>query len=181
LQKDINGQDEYWTHAIESYSRASISKKSDKLVALSGICQSMQSLTQDSYAAGLWHKNIEIQLLWAPTNHARKPNTRRPIEDRAPTWSRASLGGEVDLDRFMHAFFLKHSQLSILIKVLEVKIELASADPFGEVQAAMLKVSCGHLLISKFAISESPHAEEAIPQFTVGETELGGVELDTPD
>ncbi len=53
----------YWNGIIDVYTRSSLTRQEDKLIALSGIAQEMSILLNDEYLAGLWKNNVSSQLL----------------------------------------------------------------------------------------------------------------------
>ncbi|KJK74132.1 hypothetical protein H634G_10503 [Metarhizium anisopliae BRIP 53293] len=53
-----------WRKVIEQFMVCNITKATDKLIAVSGIAQEMQSLLGDTYVAGLWERNLTLDLLW---------------------------------------------------------------------------------------------------------------------
>lgn len=88
---------ECWKRIIERYSTTSITKESDRLIALAGIAQmiSRQIGNKVWYVAGLWEKWLASQLLWR-VNSAYADGTysfpqRRARNYIAPTFSWASI------------------------------------------------------------------------------------------
>ncbi|KAF9697045.1 hypothetical protein EKO04_005105 [Ascochyta lentis] len=77
-----------WIQICEQYSRLSLSKPGDKLVAMSGIAGvfGQQKEKDDEYLAGLWKSELPYGLLWYS-----KKCTRQPPVYQAPSWSWASL------------------------------------------------------------------------------------------
>jgi len=82
---------DYWRNLVEFYSRRQLTDTSDKLKAISGLAQLIKSETNDSYLAGLWLSDLRNQLFW----HTRDPKEKRQEEYRAPTWSWASVDGQI--------------------------------------------------------------------------------------
>ena len=98
---------EAWFEAVHKYTGRALTKQSDVLPAFSGIARTVQSRTGDRYLAGLWRSNLIRCLCWssgwhpagkspifnpddpAPINHVR------PSEYLAPSWSWASIKGQV--------------------------------------------------------------------------------------
>ncbi len=72
-----------WHKIVGLYSGASLTRYSDKLVALSGLASAVQIETGDEYVAGMWRKDLEAQLLWKIYG-IMEP---RPRPYRAPTVS----------------------------------------------------------------------------------------------
>lgn len=83
---------------MDIYTRSSLARSEDKLIAVSGLVKEISSILNGSYVAGLWKNRFAIQLLWS----VFKPNTAnngtplfRPETYRAPSWSWASIDGHV--------------------------------------------------------------------------------------
>jgi hypothetical protein len=93
---NVKGQIGYqlWTEMIEDYSHRSLTKASDRLLAIAGIASELHDLSGDVYLAGLWQKDLIRQLGWRleddPTT--KKPMSRLP---NAPSWSWACVDGGV--------------------------------------------------------------------------------------
>jgi hypothetical protein len=105
-----------WNNTISDYSECELTRPADKLTALSGLAKQFQDSlriagVEANYLAGLWRSDLPSGLLWlSSTNESLnhfKP--RRAIENRAPSWSWASIDGFVgywftppsDEDRYM--------------------------------------------------------------------------------
>lgn len=53
-----------WNSIILKYSRTSLTKGQDKLIAIAGIARCMNdTYLHDQYVAGMWGRNLELQLL----------------------------------------------------------------------------------------------------------------------
>ena len=59
---------EFWVDVFQSYGRRSITKASDRLIAIAGLAQSLQPLLNDEYLAGLWEKDYSYNLVWSMYN-----------------------------------------------------------------------------------------------------------------
>jgi hypothetical protein len=85
-----------WGTMVRKYTSCDLTKSKDKLVALSGLAKHMaRSLREVEpkaalYLAGLWETTMPGSLLWRP-----KEPAIRPEQYRAPSWSWASLDGEI--------------------------------------------------------------------------------------
>ena len=82
-----------WLKVVEQYTHAQLSRESDKLVAIAGLAEYMQRTWLGptiTYLAGLWSFELIDHLMWR-----RKLLLERPNAYRAPTWSWASVEGEV--------------------------------------------------------------------------------------
>ncbi|KAI0851194.1 heterokaryon incompatibility protein-domain-containing protein [Daldinia vernicosa] len=86
-----------WPNTIQIYSQCNLTFPSDKLVALSGLAKRIGDAMRESYGpgndiylAGLWKHMMPETLFWRP-----KVRARRIFPYRAPSWSWASLDGEI--------------------------------------------------------------------------------------
>lgn len=127
---------EVWESLVSDYSRRGLSVPSDKLPALSAIASRFQENIHDDYCAGLWRSKLTRGLRW----YAEEPDLFRPEEYRAPTWSWASVFGEVQFPRIpgdARKFNIERHQPEII----ECKVTLANpANPFGRVTDGKLRM-----------------------------------------
>lgn len=83
-----------WGHLCEMYSEKKLSKPTDRLVAISGLAKEFQKLLpNDIYFSGMWWSTFPLCLCWKSRAH--------PIQEdllEAPSWSWASIDGEVKLN-----------------------------------------------------------------------------------
>lgn len=127
-----------WCGIVSSYARGNLTRENDKLVALSGIASHVRLYTGWRYLAGLWEPNLLHHLFWY--NKARHPNrsTRvcgtRPSVCRAPSWSWASIEG--DINWYMPVIDYKWQA-----KVTEAHVDLVDPSyPFGQVYGGALRI-----------------------------------------
>ena len=100
------GQDEVhdgWLRVITQYSECNLSREEDVLIAISGVAQEWQNALNDDYLAGLWKNCLHVGLLWY-TAYGHDMDLvecapQRPTLWRAPTWSWASVRGQVQYSR----------------------------------------------------------------------------------
>ncbi|KAH7629615.1 hypothetical protein B0T09DRAFT_401437 [Sordaria sp. MPI-SDFR-AT-0083] len=90
-----------WDDIVEDYCARSLTKQTDKLIALSGIAQATQEFYQGAtYVGGLWSSLIPKVLLWktVPQRSDAKPASETATESAyiAPSWSWASVRSPVD-------------------------------------------------------------------------------------
>lgn len=89
---------EYWTGIVDLYTRSSLTRKEDKLIAISGVAKEMRFILDDVYLAGLWKNQLPTQLLWFVSRPLIADNGRpssRPDIYRSPSWSWPSIDGAV--------------------------------------------------------------------------------------
>lgn len=95
-----------WRVLVSDYSHRSLSKKHDKLRAISALAKMVQDNIQqedgspDKYVAGLWKRELHFDLTWqiAPLDEEGFKASKSGVEDRKevgyriPSWSWASAG-----------------------------------------------------------------------------------------
>jgi hypothetical protein len=82
-----------WYNCTFPYTSRKMSKPADRLAAIAGIARWTQSVVQCKYLYGLWDDDFITGLTWR-TISFRGSKIGRAI-DRAPSWSWASIDGEV--------------------------------------------------------------------------------------
>jgi len=140
-----------WTSVVVEYSRRQLTKSADKLVALSGLAQSISPSTEQNaepsgpndtahrYLAGIWQHHIPMQLLWYIHDGGTKeiePAHSRPLPYRAPTWSWASIDGFVG---YSHADMIE-GQTSHIRVISCLYTPESILDPYGACAAAELTI-----------------------------------------
>ncbi|KAI3320521.1 hypothetical protein HD806DRAFT_506649 [Xylariaceae sp. AK1471] len=125
-----------WMKIVEEYTKRKMTYNTDKLPAISGIAECLAQQTKDFYVAGLWKSHLPLGLLWASAQPHLQSNSQ---EYRAPSWSWASLEGQVDW--FDHLQTKVDRHLSIL--ACDVMPTFTQA-PYGTVTSGSLVLS-GHL------------------------------------
>jgi Heterokaryon incompatibility protein (HET) len=92
----VNLLQRLWRRLVELYSSCSLTNPRDKLIAIAGLAVGMQ-LILGEYLAGLWETALPRDLLWVTTpSRPGSPPARRSQVYRAPSWSWASIDGEID-------------------------------------------------------------------------------------
>lgn len=128
-----------WYDLLADYTRRSLTKPNDKLVAIAGIANVVGECFQSEYYVGLWQKFLPQSLLWSPYDEETLPNSPHratmPEPYRAPSWSWASV--ESPISCFIcRETFLKYP----ISQVLEINTTLVSPDKYGQVKD-------GHIVI----------------------------------
>ncbi|KDR74932.1 hypothetical protein GALMADRAFT_249859 [Galerina marginata CBS 339.88] len=124
-----------WKLTIENYTKRKISYPNDKLVAFASLAEEFYDSVQTPYYAGLWESTLLFDLLWSKESAKHYPS--RPAAYRAPSWSWASLDGEVSSG---NAYFSDKEELVAEVKKCETTLKNPKL-PFGEVTAATLILS----------------------------------------
>lgn len=128
-----------WIQYVQLYSRCRLTRPEDKLVALAGIAHRVGEALQvcgaaDNYLAGLWRRELLAQLLWEERKTDNMPDCRKCTGPyRAPSWSWASVDGEVFLEKEAR----KEDQYRATI---DGAYTTTSIDPFGAVTAGAIDV-----------------------------------------
>lgn len=84
----------FWNSIITEFSKRELTYIEDKLPALAGVAEHFSRHFGLEYVAGLWKSNLKLGLLW--TRHRDTRTLVRPSKYLAPTWSWASVKGQVE-------------------------------------------------------------------------------------
>ncbi|KAF3010475.1 hypothetical protein E8E14_005725 [Neopestalotiopsis sp. 37M] len=123
-----------WDMLCKSYSEKSLTKATDKAVAISGLAQEFQArLPNDSYVAGLWRSTLPQSLLWS----SRDESARINVDDFvAPSWSWLSIDGPI-------AVFEPYHSTHALADITNVSIDpVVSSEPTGSLRSASIEMQC---------------------------------------
>lgn len=121
-----------WNSTCESLSRKSVTYATDMPVILSSVAKEMhRMIPNDEYACGLWRSTMPESLAW--WLEGVKPEG---IGFIAPSWSWLSVANPVKM-----ALQNRHQNKLPVAEVLDVKVELDSADPYGAVTKGDLRMS----------------------------------------
>ena len=88
-----------WRAFVEEYTDRSLTKKTDKLSAVSGLAKMISNFlcdeegNPDTYLAGLWRREFLSDLTWRVVSFGAELQGAQPY--RAPSWSWASVDGSV--------------------------------------------------------------------------------------
>ena len=107
-----------WVELVGLYSSCDLSRKTDKLVALSGLVKRLRNITNDKYLSGLWRKDLYQQLCWETYDHRSGKVDQNTIPRFiAPTWSWANIDGRVMYDKAYCE--IAHDTLIPWVRVME--------------------------------------------------------------
>lgn len=132
----------YWVTILSTYVRCSLTKSSDKLIALSGIAKAFREVTGGTYLAGLWKDWLHYGLLWKTTPTSGSWIQRN--ESYAPSWSWASVtstGTGADVELETHEWM---DDVVSLIRLVDERIvtEPPGGDVTGLLRSAELDIEC---------------------------------------
>lgn len=144
-----------WDRIVTQYSAADLTISTDRLPALSGIAERQSAITGDDYLAGMWRKDLELQLLWSPF----KAKSQRP-DWRSPSWSWASVDGAKHYPRVYHWYYHedrtkkedreKTFDIHQYIRVLTAWTILSGLDPHGNVKDGEIRIRVSALIRGLF-------------------------------
>jgi hypothetical protein len=121
---------EQWCQIVSQYSQMKLTFERDIFPALQGIAGAFSRVKECAYYAGLWEDSLILDLTWSSS---RKNPGVRPQTWRAPSWSWASIVGEV--------FYWNSYLRKPCVTVLSVEVTPVGSDPFGEITSASLTLA----------------------------------------
>lgn len=133
-----------WQLIVMNLCSRSMKEPGDKLHALSGLAQRFGNLLNwpdEDYLAGLWRKTLLYDLLWM-----RSPQRNRLLglpevqavarRDRAPSWSWASIDGDVH-------YQMRRTAALDCTEIRKCDVKLATeGNAFGAVDSGLLVIHC---------------------------------------
>jgi hypothetical protein len=147
---------ETWMNIIEHFTARDLSKKKDKLPAISALARKASDRQSSDYLAGIWKKDLVYELGWMSFSctlpsressiaqsddgiHYSHSYISKPLY-RAPSWSWASVDGPVTYP--YGQYNISSASNHSLIEYVNHNIRLSSdVDPFGGVTE-------GHLIVN---------------------------------
>ena len=84
-----------WQEIVSAYSKCELTYSRDKVVAFAGIAERILSTRADHYVAGMWESSIVYDLPWWRSSADRAAFPSSATSFRAPSWSWASVDGEI--------------------------------------------------------------------------------------
>jgi hypothetical protein len=133
-----------WKSMVEIYTEFSLTRESDRLVAISGLAHFLQPVIRCRYLAGLWEDHLILQLLWKSRGESVRTDSYQ-----APSWSWASRTGPVSMYTNMAIEaalgiqpLAKHwSQSDMeLAFVVEVETVTTNGDPMSPAMSSCLRM-----------------------------------------
>ena len=137
-----------WHNLISTYSVRQLTYESDRLPALSGVAAKISAWIQSDYLAGLWKKNLPLDLCWSidyQISSASVPQVS-PSQYIAPSWAWPSVRGAIVFnDEDLKQPFTP------LATVEEVICNTSGLNPYGQVcygrlvlhgRVAHIRVTC---------------------------------------
>jgi Heterokaryon incompatibility protein (HET) len=135
-QTELNQIYDDWLDVVKDYSRRQLTFHADILPALSGVATRFGAVLGDTYCAGLWRNDIRTGLTWRTE---ALDETKRSPNYRAPTWSWASIDGQVYWS-FTRRREVK-SDLVMRTKIVSCEVQpLHQTAQFGEVKSGVIQL-----------------------------------------
>jgi hypothetical protein len=144
LREHDSDSNNHWTDIVSSYSLRSLTRESDKLIALSGIAKQFAERFNGQYLAGLWKENIVEQLAWFVSTW----DVTRPKTYRAPSWSWASVNGRIHFRQEYWETRIDH------IRLVDAQVTATKSGPFGEVENAFLQLLSRALVKARVSVDQ---------------------------
>lgn len=131
----------FWYSVIEDYTGRGLTKEEDKLPALSGLASLAAKYTKVPYYAGLWKAKLVDDLLWRTARYDQKENRQaRPIKQRAPSWSWASVEGSISY-ALLGTRKLELGHIHDAVEDAAVEVEPLGQDMYGQVRSGTVTLS----------------------------------------
>jgi hypothetical protein len=131
---------------ISNYTLRKLTKRDDKLPALSGLASAFQSPKLGAYLAGLWEMDLLYGLNWRPYSSEKQKDPGQGEKNIAPSWSWAPMPGRCKVGNIRtritgksdwEAQFKQFSS-TLTPQLLSHHIELATSDPYGRISATTI-------------------------------------------
>ncbi len=104
-----------WYRLVETYTASELTRQSDKLVAIGGLVQRLESQTGQKFSHGFWEDCYHEGLLWVRRS---KKSLEHIPDTKEPTWSWASWNGAVG-DVAMNTEYAVNKDLTIVQERIE--------------------------------------------------------------
>ena len=128
FQRDENHMWSKWMDIVENFTRRSLGRDADRLVALSGVAAAMLPFTAKDYICGLWRMRFLEGLLW----HVAKIENSHRISSYAPSWSWASVTSPISyFHGGMHSAETDH-----WAEIVSIKTEKMSTNPYTQARGS---------------------------------------------
>lgn len=127
-----------WYSMISGFSARKFSVQSDRLPALSGLVAVVAAQKKEKYCAGLWWEDIGYAICWRAGHYG----CIRPDSYLAPSWSWASVIGEILFPEYVSSPIYRVNHLDMLDSVIfhDYQASLRGSNMYGEIECAWLEV-----------------------------------------
>lgn len=153
-----------WRSMVRDYIRRFLTLPNDKLPAIVGVADLYSQFFNSRYLAGLWESSLLEELMWCSV----RDDISRSVVRRAPSWSWASVDGEV------HHNWCPTTVGAVAPKIIKCDIRLASnASPFGPVDASRCVLHIESKLIKAFWQSDRKYISTVTGHRMITNSEAG--------
>lgn len=131
----------HWDMVVQEYTCRALSQEKDKLPALSGLAREFFNQYGDEYLAGLWQNTLVHGLLWGTgrlSGQGRQIDCNRPSTYRAPSWSWASVEGNVHISSGPGNAVSTQPFDDQYTELLDHSVRVVGFDAFGQVGWGMI-------------------------------------------
>ncbi|KAJ8132042.1 hypothetical protein O1611_g1579 [Lasiodiplodia mahajangana] len=182
--EDLGGRIKWWYDVVSLYMPRELSRKNDKLPALSGLAQIYRNETKYTYMAGLWEETLYHELCWY---HDITYNTSAPLRVgpfgawkyyRAPTWSWASIDYPDDYSYRLCSFTVFGTITDKRLRacnIIKAVCQPRTSDLTGEVRPDCYIELEARLFSATIQLGD-PFGEESGIEFTAPPWTLGNIE-----
>ncbi|KAL2066419.1 hypothetical protein VTL71DRAFT_2490 [Oculimacula yallundae] len=144
-----------WYRTLDDYTSRQLSfPHKDKFAALAGVAQEFQRLLEDRYVAGIFVSDLPFALLWMPPESSSPTQRLSSLEHQyhAPSWSWASMDGQVDFVGGAGWWLNTATQHADIISARSTLMN--ENIPMGQITSAEL-VLCAYTVAVKWLYDES--------------------------
>lgn len=136
-----------WDELVERYMSCKLTVLSDKMIAMAGVASHFQAvLGEDEYIAGSWRSRLPQCICWETTQNRLYPKRYRPSQYRAPSWSWASLEGEIAFNHNLRNE--KGEEARLVCQYVNAYLVKTGPSPTGDLKGGHLQLR-GHLFLVK--------------------------------
>ncbi|KAF9636835.1 hypothetical protein BFW01_g7731 [Lasiodiplodia theobromae] len=124
----------FWCSQFLEYSCRQFTFWNDRLPAISALASFIADITDDKWLAGIWESDMHIELLWSATRFRGSVLLPTSSEYIAPSWSWLARAQNAEISH------ISIQQNLSFITLLDARIELDGANPFGRVSDGYLEL-----------------------------------------
>jgi Heterokaryon incompatibility protein (HET) len=182
-----------WRQVVQSYSARELTHDEDILPAISGLAQKTNDAAKSQYLAGLWRADLPWGLLWEVIRGPSEPLPVLPEQYTAPSWSWASIKGQVRTCdkpfgtpvKARGSFDIASVGIYPVVQVFAAECNLlARQNPFGKVTEGFITLNgfpiwciltCDHDMTSGWTFrvqSPTGHVVPILPDTVIEEFDL---------
>jgi len=142
-----------WHEVVAEYSQLGLTVPEDRLPGLAGLAKQMQTITGDTYLAGLWRSTLLLDILWYIET---PPPSDNGFVLPGPSWSWASILAAVSYPRIDQA-----SEIHFEAELLEAMCTSLGASATGIITSGRLclRAKLIHSNVKVFNTDEENHLE----------------------